>query len=50
MYHALIERQIIKLSNNISTVKMDKGIVLRISPDIENLIFLLTFFGQRYLA
>ena len=46
MYHALIERQILKLSNIISTVKMDKRILLRISPDFENLIFSLHFLAS----
>ena len=49
MYHALIRRQIIKLSNDITKIKMSKSILLKISREFEKNYFVLTFFGQRYL-
>ena len=35
MYHTLIKRQIIKPSNDMSKIKMDKRILLKITRDFE---------------
>ena len=43
MYHVLIRRQIIKLSNDITIVKMGKRILLKISREFEKNIFFLLF-------
>ena len=50
IYHVLIKRQMIKLSNDITVVKMGKRILLKISREFEKMIIFLTFFGQRYLT
>ena len=46
MYHALIRRQIIKLSNDITKIKMGKSILLKISREFEKLIFVLHFLAS----
>ena len=46
MYHALIRRQIIKLSNDITKIKMGKSILLKISWEFEKMIFFLYFLAS----
>ena len=41
MYHALIRRQIIKLSNDITKIKMSKSILLKISREFEKMVLFL---------
>ena len=41
MYYVLIERQIIRLSNGISNIKMGKRMLLKINKRIEKLVFFL---------
>ena len=50
MYYILIERQIIRLSNGISNIKMGKRILLKINKKKRKMSFFLKIFGQRYLT
>ena len=43
MYHILITRQIIRLSNDISSIEMGKIILLKINLEFEKLVFFLKF-------
>ena len=50
MYYILIKRQIIRLSNGISNIKMGKRMLLKINEKKRKMSFFLVFFGQRYLT
>ena len=39
MYHILIKRQILRLSNDMNNIRMDKRILLKINYKIENVFF-----------
>ena len=39
MYHILIERQIIRLSNGISNIKMGKRMLLKLTKKMKNEFF-----------
>ena len=43
MYHVSIKRQIIRLSNDMNNIKMDKRILLKINKEMEKLFFFLIF-------
>ena len=46
MYHVLIRRQIIKLSNAITKIKMGESIILKISREFEKMDFFLHFLAS----
>ena len=46
MYHMLIKRQIIRLSNDINNIKMGKRILLKINQEIEKSSFSLNFLAS----
>ena len=46
MYYILIKRQIIRLSNGISNIKMGKRMLLKINNKNEKLVFFLKFLAS----
>ena len=48
MYHTLMERHMIKLSNDMIKIKMGKRILFKISREFD--LFPLHYFGKRYLT
>ena len=46
MFRALIRRQIIKLSNDMTIIKMAESILLKISREFEKMIFFLHFLAS----
>ena len=46
MYHISIERQIIRLSNDMNNIRMDKRILLIIKQEIEKWFFFLIFLAS----
>ena len=50
MYHTLIKRQIIRLSNDRSLIKIGKSILLKINREFEEKkeVFFLEFFGRLF--
>ena len=45
MYHVLIKRQVIRLSNDIRNMKMCKRILMKINREFEKLVFFLDFWA-----